>query len=160
MNWKRALTIIGVCLAVLLGSGYGAYRYVLRHYAQQIDNLLVDLAADAGESQPPTDGVPAMMPGDNSEVQPTTDPTVPTTPAQVDPEATSKATSILEQMSLSEKVTAVQAMSKFTTSELLEMYRQYASGDKGAKQSVKEKLEGRFSEEDLRLFREIANKYR
>ncbi len=157
MKWKRALVVTGICVAVLLGCGYGAYRYVLSKYAQHIDNLLVDLIADAGSNQAPIDSTPT--PGTSSPgIKPDTN--APATPSQVDPETASKATTILEQMNLSEKVTVMRAMSKFTTGELLEMYKQYASGDKNDKQSVKQLLEDSFTEEDLLLFRQIAEKYR
>lgn len=67
---------------------------------------------------------------------------------------------ILEQMSTSEKLMVLKTLNRFSTSELLEMYRIYSGGDAEAIAELKKAIKAKFSAEDIELIKQMAAKYR
>lgn len=70
------------------------------------------------------------------------------------------ATDLLEQMSTTEKLMVLKTLNRFSTTELLEMYRIYSQGDPVAVAEVKAKIKAQFSEADIELIKQMAAKYR
>lgn len=67
---------------------------------------------------------------------------------------------LLEQMSTSEKLMVLKTLNRFSTSELLEMYRIYSGGNAEAIAELKKTIKTKFSPEDIELIKQMAAKYR
>lgn len=67
---------------------------------------------------------------------------------------------VLGRMGLQEKLFTLQCISRFSVSELIQMFRWYRQGDGTALQQIKQWFYERFSAEDIERIRQIAEKYR
>lgn len=184
MNWKRAGLTIGICVTLLVAGGYGVYRYVLHRYAYQIDEIVSGLIDDS--VAPETTPSPAAVePQENPAPNAKPDQSKPTAEAPSDPPSgnsaqtgaiaqaaeglnltgqeqakAESATDLLEQMSTTEKLMVLKTLNRFSTTELLEMYRIYSQGDPVAVAEIKAKIKAKFSEADIELIKQMAAKYR
>ncbi len=113
----------------------------------------------AVSTPPETSVTPEQKPGETAATGTTTTPDkqVVKPPAGIAASDQTTALAIFDKMSMAEKISVVQTVTKFSTGELLEYYKLYKQGDK---ETIKAKLRAKLTADDYEKIRQLAGKYR